>query len=81
MPQAALEPVAAPLELEDNWPLQAHGDALELPDAAGGLGFAKGSFPRRFDGPKRVIFSFFSHGKVEFFGDVRGKPMVSFPRF
>eukprot|EP00435_Cladocopium_sp_Y103_P014104 s1122_g3.t1 len=36
MPQAALEPIAPPpLELEDNWPLQAHGDALELPDAAG----------------------------------------------
>lgn len=35
MPQAALEPIAPPLELADNWPLQAHGDALELPDAAG----------------------------------------------
>ena len=35
MPQAAIEPVQPPLELADDWPLQAHGDALELPDAAG----------------------------------------------
>lgn len=31
---AALEPLTPPPELED-WPLQAHGEALELPDAAG----------------------------------------------
>ena len=37
MPQSALEPISPPpLELEDNWPLQAHGEAIELPDAAGG---------------------------------------------
>ena len=36
MPTMPIESVAPPEELEDaNWPLQAHGDALELPDAAG----------------------------------------------
>ena len=29
------EPVTPPPEIEDNWPLQAHGEALELPDAGG----------------------------------------------
>ena len=35
MPTMPIESVSPPEELEDNWPLQAHGDALELPDAAG----------------------------------------------
>ena len=35
MPAMPIESVSPPEELEDNWPLQAHGDALELPDAAG----------------------------------------------
>ena len=35
MPTMPIESVSPPEELEDNWPLQAHGEALELPDAGG----------------------------------------------